>query len=101
MRLIPAEKNFVSESFSSLRAYGPFRWLKQFYQNDVSNRYCELRDAGIFSASNIEMLLDDWYYRVGNDNYSYEWAKWPDSKCISEVLANDGWQLVEGEKYTS
>ena len=96
---IPASQNSIGELYSTFRQYGPFYWMNKLYKNDIRERYCELRDLGIYSVKNINALLEDWYWRVGNDNYTYEWIKWPDSKCISEVIANEGWKQVENVYY--
>ena len=77
-----------------LRTNGPFYWINKYYFNDIRTRYGELRNENIFSADNICALLEDWYYRVG-DNYDYEWQRWPNSICINDIVTGQGWKHVE------
>ena len=60
---------------------GPMLWVKTYYWSELCDRYAELRNNGIFSAENILSIVDDWYARVGNENYDTEWLHWPDSPC--------------------
>lgn len=67
-------------------ANGPMQWIKKYYWEDLKNRYAELRDAGIISMEVINSLVYDWYNRIGDNNYSDEWTRWPNCPCTS-VLA--------------
>ena len=64
------------------------------YAEEVGVRYRELRDDGIIDVGYISSLLDNWYDSVC-DFYDSEWNRWPESKCISEVIVNDGWKLID------
>ena len=83
---------YGSELFLFVPENGPFYFVIKFYQEEIRKRYCELRDLGVFSFDNMKRLLEDWYYRVGEDAYAEEWRRWPDSKCISETIINEGWK---------
>lgn len=93
--------NFVSDAqytgtgdgLAALYPTGPVYWLRAYYGDEIKKRYCDLRQDRIIDTGNICGLIDDWYGRIGAANYSDEWQRWPDSKCISETIANDGWQL--------
>ena len=40
-------------------------------------------------------MLADWYKRMGKDGYAQEWERWPQGKCISEDVLNEGWKAVD------
>ena len=93
--IVPAERTWINGGSAWLiLSYGPFAWLNVYYADRVENRYKELREAGIIDSENISRLLDDWYYAV-SDFYVDEWLRWPDSKCISETIVNDGWKQID------
>lgn len=83
---------YGSETYMFVPANGPFYFINHYYQQELRNRYCELRDLGILSFSNIQSLLEDWYNRVGEQAYAEEWRRWPESKCISATVINEGWR---------
>lgn len=62
---------------------GPMAWIKEYFWEDITTRYAELRDEGIINTANIVTLVNDWYERIGTENYSEEWNRWPESPCIS------------------
>lgn len=72
---------------------GPFYWIHKYYQNDIRQRYGELRDKGIFNAEYICRIIDDWYDRVGEEYYTLEKEKWPESPCYREAECNAGWEV--------
>ena len=41
--------------------------------------------------------MDDWYNRIGEDNYACEYKKWNESKCITETIVDEHWQLIGQE----
>ena len=94
---IPADRTYLSGGFAwSIPSGGPFRWLNTYYADDIKHRYCELRDARVIDADNIKGLLQNWHGSV-SDYYADEWLRWPDSKCISETIVNDGWKLIDAD----
>lgn len=72
---------------------GPFYWIHKYYQDDIRKRYGELRDRGVFNAEYVGHIIDDWYERVGEDYYSLEKARWPESPCYREAECNVGWEV--------
>lgn len=66
---------------SNYPLYKPF-W--DYYFEDLKVRYAELRDAGIFTADHITQLFRSWMDRVGYDNYSKEFKKWPETPCFRD-----------------
>ena len=46
----------------------PSYWLWTLYKDELSLRYKELRDIGIFTTSNIVSLFQDWISSCGIDN---------------------------------
>ncbi len=73
---------------------GPMLWIKKYFWEDVKNRYAELRDKGVISTATIMDRVNDWYGRVGEDNYAEEWSKWPESPCYANFT--DSPERVEG-----
>ena len=92
--IIPVNNNSLGEKYTSLRSNGPFKFINAFYTSDLKNRYCQLRENGIIDSYNIINYLYEWYNRIGEDNYSLEWKKWSNSKCISEIEVSQGWKLI-------
>lgn len=79
---------------------GPFYLIDKYYNDDVRERYCQLRHKGVLEANLINGIIRDWYERVGDDYYSLEEERWPESPCYSDVLCNAGWTVCEEwEKY--
>ena len=81
--LNPAERTGVDYTWA-LYGEGPIYWLSAYYKNEIRNRYCELRRNGVINSVTVKSLVHDWYERIGARNYSEEWNKWTDSKCIQE-----------------
>ena len=72
---------------------GPFYWIHKYYQEDLRERYKELRDRGVFDAEFICRIIDDWYERVGEEYYTMEKAQWPNSPCYRNAVCNQGWEV--------
>jgi len=74
---------------------GPMYWIKNYFWEDLKERYAELRDSGIISSSNIANLYINWHNRIGNENYSEEWEAWPESPCVVNFTEStdrfEGW----------
>lgn len=67
---------------------GPMLWIKDYFWDDIKNRYKELRDNGTISAAAITALARNWYERIGEENYDEEWNRWPKSPCKSSFTDN-------------
>ena len=79
---------------------GPFMWVDKYYKNDIRQRYCQLRGAGVLDAGVINSIVNEWHGRVGEEFYSMESSRWPDSPCYSDAICNNGWKVSdEWEKY--
>lgn len=72
---------------------GPFYWIHKYYQEDLRERYKELRDRGVFDAEFICRIIDDWYERVGEEYYTMEKNQWPNSPCYRDAVCNQGWEV--------
>lgn len=94
---LPAEFNQASSAYTykDLELTGPIYWIRMYYWAEIKERYKELRDNGILSPENIKSVMENWYYRFGHSNYSQEWTKWPNSKCISETICNENWTTID------
>ena len=73
---------------------GPMLWIRKYFWEDVKSRYAELRDNGVISTASIMDLVNNWYQRIGEDNYAAEWAKWPESPCVKNFT--DSPERIEG-----
>ena len=74
---------------------GPSTYINLYYQKDLDKRYAELRNSGVIDADAIMDKVRDWYYRVGEDNYTREYEKWPDSFCAQDMVIDDNWSLAD------
>lgn len=63
---------------------GPMLWIKDYFWDEVKSRYAELRNSGVINAASITALVRDWYQRIGDENYEEEWARWPESPCVTK-----------------
>lgn len=72
---------------------GPFVYFNKYYRQEECERYYELRDNGVFTAENINSIIEDWYDRIGEDWYSVEKARWPESPCYCQAICNAGWKV--------
>lgn len=92
---IPANFTGSGSNYKSYPQTGPAYWITKYYREDVMSRYQDLREKQILSAENMKSLVRNWYYRVGNGNYSKEWEHWPDSPCIGEINTNENWSTID------
>ena len=69
--------------------------LHKLYANEINERYKELRDSGIFTATNIVGLLYKWLNMIGYDNLSKEYKLYPETPSYRDSKLNDGWKIVE------
>ena len=72
--------NYMMQNTDSV---GPMLWIRKYFWEEVKDRYAQLRDNGVISTASIVNLVDNWYQRIGEDNYALEWAKWADSPCVT------------------
>ena len=70
------------------------RWIYKYYKNEISQRYKELRDSGLYSSEMICSMINSWMKRIGYDNYVKEYAKWNESPCNRASFINEEyWEL--------
>lgn len=96
--ILPADESIGWNPFSAFPNYGPEYWVCRYYKQDIIDRYLELRDKNIISAENIKSIVRNWYYRIGEHNYSQEWEKWSNSPCIGNLTLNENWSTTENRK---
>ncbi len=72
--------NYMMQNTDSV---GPMLWIRKYFWEDVKSKYTQLRDNGVISTATIMDLVNGWYQRIGEDNYAAEWAKWPESPCVT------------------
>ena len=71
---------------------GPFYWLNLYYQDEICERWKELRQSGVLSGETLVPIAVNWCDRVGNHFYELERQRWPLSPCYCEPICNDNWQ---------
>ena len=72
--------NYMMQNTDSV---GPMLWIRKYFWEDVKDRYAQLRESGAISTATIMDLVNNWYQRIGEENYAAEWAKWADSPCVT------------------
>ena len=84
----------IRPSYFSLETLtsGPFYWLNTYYQEEISERWRQLRRSGALSDSSLTPIADDWYTRIGDDFYLLERKRWPQSPCYCEPICNANWE---------
>ena len=81
---------------------GPFYWLNAYYQEDIRQRWHQLRQNGVLTGESLVSIAYDWYTRVGDDFYQLERQRWPNSPCYCEVICNANWKPYDNwENYFS
>ena len=80
--------------FSDLTS-GPFYWIHKYYQQEIRQRYMELRYNQTLEEEHINGIANDWQERVGEKFYALEREKWQNSPCYSEAVCNEGWEVCE------
>ena len=78
---------------------GPFYWIDKYYQQELRQRYIQLRQNGVLTTETILPIIEDWYNRVGETRYNQEKNLWPDSPCYGDVICNTGWQTYSDWAY--
>lgn len=88
--------NYVLNTLLNKKFTGndPMSWAAKYFEQDMFDRYAEIRNNGQLSAENIISLFNNWYYSVGEENYRLEYEKWPKAPPILEDICNDGWEKV-------
>lgn len=87
--------NFPLEALTS----GPFYWLNEYYREDISQRWRQLRQNGVLTGASLIPIADDWYTRIGDDFYLQERQRWPRSPCYCEPICNANWEPYDDWKY--
>lgn len=68
--------------------------LASLYDAEISERYKQLRDNGIFSVDNIVNLLNTWLEGIGYSNIEKEVELYPDIPSYRDSRINAGWELL-------
>ena len=83
--------NYMMQNTDSV---GPMLWIRKYFWEEVKSRYALLRDNGVISSATIMDLVNNWYQRIGEENYAEEWAKWAESPCVKNFT--DSPDRIEG-----
>lgn len=79
----------------------PMGWVIEFYKKEIANRWVALLNEGIISADNIISIFNYWTQRIGTENFTKEYEKWPDSPCNRDALLNTEFWKRTNEYYSS
>lgn len=72
----------------------PTKYLYELYSQEINDRYSELRKVGIFTADNIQGLLEKWIVSIGYDNFSKEFKTYPETNSYRKSNVSEKWELV-------
>lgn len=72
-------------------------YLNILYQDEIKERYAELRRKGIFDVDNIVGLLTNWLDRIGYQNLKDDLELYDQTPSYRESYLNSNWEVV---KYT-
>lgn len=72
----------------------PTKYLYELYSQEIKDRYSELRKVGIFTADNIQGLLEKWIVSIGYDNFSKEFKTYPETNSYRKSNVSEKWELV-------
>lgn len=69
--------------------------LDKLYSDEISERYKELRDKGIFSVDNIVKLLNSWINKIGYSNIEKEFKTYSQTPSYRDSHISKNWKLLE------
>ncbi len=86
--------NYVMGPLSNInfKSSDPMTWAALYFEQDMRDRYAEIRNKGMLSAENLTTLFENWYYSIGEENYRLEYEKWPVSPPMRDDIPNEGWE---------
>lgn len=68
--------------------------LDKLYSDEISERYKELRDKGIFSVDNIVKLLNRWINKIGYSNIEKEFEAYSQTPSYRDSHISKNWKLL-------
>ena len=68
--------------------------LDKLYRDEISERYKELRDKGIFSVDNIVKLLNSWINKIGYSNIEKEFEAYSQTPSYRDSHISKNWKLL-------
>lgn len=71
--------------------------LRLFYNNyeqDIQQRYRDLRQSQAITPEQVHTYLDKWYNALGESYYALEYTKWSNCLCIRPTICNPNWTMV-------
>ena len=68
--------------------------LDKLYSDEISERYKELRDKGIFSVDNIVKLLNSWINKIGYSNIEKEFEAYSQTPSYRDSHISKNWKLL-------
>lgn len=87
-------KNSQSSGILGIDNELPTKYLYELYSQEIKDRYSELRKVGIFTADNIQGLLEKWTVSIGYDNFSKEFQTYPETNSYRKSNVSEKWELV-------
>lgn len=77
----------------------PLNLTWRYYEEDIKERYKQLRESGVLSANNVNTLINNWYNRIGQRNYAREQARWPNAPVYNAPVCSPNWKNIPYAKY--
>lgn len=93
--VFPPEWTVWDRSYQWLPNSGPFYFIVNYYLEDIYSRYALLRDRGVLTSEKINSYFQEWYDRIGENNYHKEYEKWSTTYSNRELVLNEGWTTTD------
>lgn len=74
----------------------PFKYIYQYFNEELKNRYTSLRKSNILTTSKIYSYFKDWTSRIGEKGYELEYEKWNESPCNRDNNLNSEYWSFTG-----
>ena len=78
----------------------PYRLVYTYYENELKERYTQLRKDNIISTEAIYSIINKWVKGIGYDNYELEYNIWNESPCNRASGLNDVWEKLSDSYIT-
>jgi len=87
----PPEVFWYFAQYDHLHNTGPILFFLNYYKQEIVERYKDLRYSGQISCELFMQHFRSWYGRFGEEGYSLEYDRWPDSPCNGETILSPNW----------
>lgn len=87
----PPEVFWYFARYDHLHNTGPITFFLNYYKQEIVERYKDLRYSGQISCESFMQHFRSWYERIGEEGYSLEYDRWPNSPCNGETILSPNW----------